>query len=162
MAKLRSKARPSSHRSVYYCHFKDSSSSPSVCFTDSKSLCFHTSVHTHPHSHSVHSAISVPSTSSVWMMPSRLFPLLTAFTQQLWSPSVKCVSVPSSTNSPCRCQERKKADKERNRLVPYVQLWWRSICSYLEGVKGVWPIEDVVCKVLFIQLLISIFLATTF
>ncbi|KAF3842871.1 hypothetical protein F7725_001720 [Dissostichus mawsoni] len=87
----------------------DSSSSPSLCFTDSKSLCFHTSVHTHSHSHSVHSAISVPSTSSVWIMPSRLFPLLTAFTQQLWSPSVKCVSVPSSTNSPCRCEIRKES-----------------------------------------------------
>lgn len=56
------------------------------------------------HSHSAHSAISAPSTISVWMIPSRLLPLLTAFTQQLWSPSVKCVSVPSSTNSPCRCK----------------------------------------------------------
>lgn len=59
-----------------------------------------TQTHAYTNSHSVHSAISVPSTSRVWMIPSRLFPLLTAFTQQLWSPSVKCVSVPSSTNSP--------------------------------------------------------------
>lgn len=57
-----------------------------------------------PHCYSTHSAISAPSTIRVWMMPSRLFPLLTAFTQQLWSPSVKWVSVPSSTNSPCRCK----------------------------------------------------------
>lgn len=33
--------------------------------------------------HSAHSAISAPSTISVWMIPSRLLPLLTAFTQQL-------------------------------------------------------------------------------
>lgn len=51
--------------------------------------------------HSLASAISLPSTRSVWMMPSLLLPLLTALMQQSWSPRVKCVSVPSSTNSPC-------------------------------------------------------------
>ncbi|TNN79432.1 hypothetical protein EYF80_010246 [Liparis tanakae] len=44
-------------------------------------------------------------------MPSRFFPLLTAFTQQLWSPSVKCVSVPSSTNSPCGERRVDKKDE---------------------------------------------------
>ena len=77
----------------------------SLIFTDIRSQMQSRSLlsqmETHTSSHSVHSAISAPSTSRLWMMPSRLFPLLTAFTQQLWSPSVKCVSVPSSTNSPC-------------------------------------------------------------
>jgi len=36
------------------------------------------------------------------MIPSRRFPLVTALMYAGISPSVKCVSVPSSTNSPCK------------------------------------------------------------
>lgn len=107
-----------------------SSQTPRVTHTNQISafIRMYFDTHTHTHSHSVHSAISVPSTSSVWMIPSRLFPLLTAFTQQLWSPRVKCVSVPSSTNSPCGCRSDKSVDRESNRSAPYCQLWSRSVC----------------------------------
>lgn len=46
------------------------------------------------------SGISLSSTMSVWIIPSLLFPLLTALMQQSCAPILKCVSVPSSTNSP--------------------------------------------------------------
>lgn len=115
MANIPSRAWPSKHRSAYPCQLVPDSLQLKMILllstypksrTYKPDLCFDINVntHTHTYSHSVHSAISVPSTSSVWMIPSRLFPLLTAFTQQLCSPSVKCVSVPSSTNSPCRCK----------------------------------------------------------
>lgn len=88
-----------------------------------------------PRCHSTHSAISAPSTIRVWMIPSRLFPLLTAFTQQLWSPSVKWVSVPSSTNSPCRCTHMNIlhmwADLvhlyKSHHLLPYVYLHYSGL-----------------------------------
>lgn len=84
------------------------------------------------YSHSAHSAISAPSTISVWMIPSRLLPLLTAFTQQLWSPSVKCVSVPSSTNSPCRC---KAGVAGRTLAVPFEAPSYRCLFSWVVLLK---------------------------
>lgn len=76
----------------------------SLSHSHSKPVYIHLSVSLSPSTHgvySVHSATSFPSTRSVWIMPSLLLPLLTALMQQSWSPRVKWVSVPSSTNSPC-------------------------------------------------------------
>lgn len=81
-------------------------------------------------SHSMHSAISAPSTISVWMIPSRLFPLLTAFTQQLWSPSVKWVSVPSSTNSPCRCKHI------HSHTFQTAHTYWRNPLSHIRSLDS--------------------------
>ena len=58
------------------------------------------------------SGITVLFTMRLWMMPSRRFPLVTALMYAGMSPSVKCVSVPSSTNSPCKHNKLKKKRKE--------------------------------------------------
>ena len=46
------------------------------------------------------SGISDPSTIREWIIPSFRLPELTAFIRLGWLPISKCVSVPSSTNSP--------------------------------------------------------------
>lgn len=61
------------------------------------------------------SGITVLFTMRLWMMPSRRFPLVTAFMYAGTSPSVKCVSVPSSTNSPCKHKKFKIRKEEEGR-----------------------------------------------
>lgn len=48
------------------------------------------------------SGISLSSIRRQCTIPSRFFPVVIAFTQQLCLPNEKWVSVPSSTNSPCQ------------------------------------------------------------
>ena len=57
-------------------------------------------INTTNQNHSTNSGTSVSWTTKLWRIPERLFPELTARTYAGWEPIAKCVSVPSSVNSP--------------------------------------------------------------